>query len=363
MQNTDMLVPAFLEQKKRDGVRESTLKRIETNSKAFLMRNNLGIETMVEEFRAINDETFQKFLDSFEENTHNSWLVHLNAMRKFAGMKKLDRKRRKVAEKPALLLDDAEVVYQKMRAACQDDRDRAVLVLMRHGGLREGEIVLLEASNFKFLAQHVELHFYRPKTETWGDVVIHDGVPDIERFVKGKNGRLFDISEKQLWRIVHDASIRAGVTWNPHKFRHFRATELGKNGNFTKWDLDNMFGWKHSGNTASVYVNLSNDETKQKILQEGGIMKRPEPDDVKKLRCRRCAAVLGKDEIASGRCPICQSSTKTDDFIAELKSRENLESQMLEMKNQMASVMVAMNSRGFAIAANRESRDVEIKKN
>lgn len=358
------LVGAFLDQKKRDGCKPSTMNKISTNLKAFFLRNDLSLEMTVGQFKRLNNEVFQKHLDMFDGSTHNSLLVMLNAVRKFAGMKKLDRKKRKTVDKPALDLDESEVIYQKMKAACKNDRERALLVLMRHGGLREGEIVLLKAEDFKFFTDYVKMHFFRPKTGTWGDLVIHDGIKDLEQYVKEKCDLLFPITTGAVWWIMNNITKRAGVTWNPHKFRHFRATELGKDGMFTKWDIDTALGWSHKTNTAAVYVNLSVDETNKKLMREGGVDEsedsKKEREKIDKLRCRRCGAVLGKDEIASGRCPVCQASTKLDDIIVDLKSREDMQAEMDAMKKQMAEMMVVMQKGGLYPAMNADTNEAII---
>jgi len=284
--------------------------------------------------KRITDAKYHEYLNRIvKPSTHNTHMIYLNQVRKFIGKPKLERKRQKIPDKEPLDLDSCETMFQKMMDAARCDRDRVILALLRHEGLRENEICLLKKENFKYFDDHLTLHFYRPKTKKWGDIIISNDIHLIEQYVRSTGDILFPsethggipMTPPGIWYMVHSLAKKIGVDWHAHAFRHFSATELGVKG-LTREDLNNQYGWSPRSNTAAIYVNLSNSVTQAKKAAKNGVdIARPVEVAKVKTKCRHCGAVLDSDEIKGGRCPVCQFSTNPAETIKEIKSREELQ--------------------------------------
>lgn len=301
-----VLVEDFLLHEKRDGKADSSLKRERTIFDLTIGRLDKPVEDLIE-------EEWHAMLDVYDDKprTHNGALVYLNKLRLFLGLERLQRKAKKIKPQEKIDLDFTDAEFDKLLAVVDNDRDRVAIDLMRYGGLRAGEVILLEQACFADKGDHVMVHFWRPKTNKWGDVALVECVVDIKRYLqslpkdgpvfpahggKSKNGK---VNYSGLYNIVQKWCEKAGVQFHPHFFRAYRATELG-NAGFTKWDLDNKFGWESSGNTASIYVRLQNAETIKKERAFGGNTIEEKGHEVKK--CKRCQHALNKMEKF---CPVC----------------------------------------------------------
>jgi len=341
-------LPDFYTQLANNGVSEGTIRRgYKPKVNAVLKLAGLDENATYAQMAAIKTAIYDKYLNNYEGNCHNHYMIVLNIFRRWLGLKKLDRKMRKAAKREPIDIDDSEVKYQKMHAACHSDRDRCIIAIMRYGGLREGEIAVLKKDNFKFADDHVMMHFYRPKTKVWGDVVMVEPVGIIYNHVTSSGEFLFEkehggaLDVQGIYKVVRRLATRVGLThmdgtkvvvdWHPHKFRHVRATELGKHG-LTKWDLDNMMGWDPKGNTASVYVNLSNEETIKKVKKLGGIAVEEEKPIVVQ-HCKRCYTVLQPGEARCSRCGLSTNPVEAIKSVEEEKrQREMVEELYAAMK-------------------------------
>jgi integrase len=301
------------------GFKPKTLALDRSALKAFVGNSTKKIEE-------ITDNKWHEFLNSYADtpNTHNAFLNVLRKTRKMLGMPKLDHKSRRVKPNPKINLNVMDAEYEKLERACTSDRDRVLLAILRYGGLRANEITGLTVNSFDVHGDSITVRFYREKTNVQAEVELVEPAPLIEKFLRGKEpksalffGRGGPITYMGIYHAIERLCDKAGVKFHPHLFRHYRATELGKN-NFTKWDLDNMFGWSGSSNTASVYVNLSNDETRNKVKKLGGAKV---DEDVRVVyRCKRCETIVPKE---SDFCPRCGMSKSTGDALMAAKKPAN----------------------------------------
>lgn len=312
----------FLVQETRDGRKEKTLTLDRTAIKLFTDDHPANIET-------VQDDQWHEFLDKHALKsawTHNSFLNVLNKFRVFLGMKRLDRKFRKPKPNPRINLQKTDDDYEKMYTSCTNDRDRVILAVFRYGGLRAGEMVGLTVGSFDVHDDYITISFYREKTNIQAEVVLVEPAPLIAKYLRGKStdepafrGRDgLALKYVGFYRVIERLCKKTGVKFHPHLFRHYRATELAKE-NLTKWDLDNMFGWKTNGNTASTYVNLSNDETIKKVKMLGGV--HVEETERVVIRCKRCETILPKE---NDFCPRCGLSKNTGDALMAAQKQPGL---------------------------------------
>jgi integrase len=358
------VMDAFVQNRRDENVKEITIDKVVKPVVRKLLRFfGLPLDANVVDVQRVDDEQWKNFLRSITNaNTHNKDLVYVQVLRDFVGKKRLVWKRRDAPAIKPLDLDMADDAYSKIFNACTNDRDRVILLLMRYGGLREGEVAHVERSGFKFDVEgRTTLTFFRTKTNEWSTIRMVEPSIKLREYVESAKGVMFPsmkagkaLTENAIWRVIHELADKVGVTWNPHKFRHYRATEMGKRG-FTKWDLDNMFGWSSKTNTASIYVNLSNDETMKKIDADSGL--ESVEAIVKPKTCWRCSSIIPKE---THYCPKCGAHEDASKFVrsAELEKDNAIET----MQKQMLEMMKALQANGIEVSSNRETRETEIKK-
>jgi integrase/recombinase XerD len=194
----------------------------------------------------------------------------------------------KVKKKLIKILSQEQI--KTLLAACNNRRDKLILMMMYEGGLRIGEVLGL---------RHEDV-------VTWDNQIkiVHRDYNINEVFAKSKRERVVDIS-KELMRLYTDYIIyeydeevggdyvfinfrgpnygeplryhsvldlfmrlekKTGIVVTPHKLRHTHATELIRNG----WDaayVQKRLGHANVQTTINTYVHLSNEDMKGKYLE------------------------------------------------------------------------------------------------
>jgi integrase len=340
------LVEALVEKQEHDQMKGNTVRLAKAVSTQFLINKTVPAY-------AIPDVEWHAFLDEYQSDpaTHNNYMVVLNKLRASCGMPRLERGYIKIKPRGKLSLPKTDNDYAKLISVVDNDRDRVILGTLRYGGLRAGELVSLRVENFEVHDDYVVIRFYRGKTNVQAEVVVIEPAPEIGRYLDRLGGKPSDavffsnaynhprepLTYQGVWKMVRRWCVKASVKFHPHMFRHYRATELAKQ-NLTKWDLDNMFGWQGKSNTASVYVNLDNDETMSKIKGLKGLP----VDNVEPviMHCPRCATIIPKENT---RCPRCYLPANSADALKEIeKDRVEEKSAKKEDVSALSVMLVEM---------------------
>jgi len=299
----------------------------------------------------IPDDDWHAFLDGYNDspNTHNAFLDVLNKTRVMLGLPRLVRKHKKQVPRADLNLKHVDATYEKLLGVITTDRDLVIVNVMRYGGLRASEVASLNVGSFDMHDDHVIIAFYREKTNIQARVPVVECAPVIAKYLLRRGGTPDDpafvsthenfrgerLSYIGIYGMIKRLCARAGVKFHPHLFRHYRATELAKNG-YTKWDLDNMMGWSKTGTTANIYVNLSNDETINKLLTHGGVkVEGAEKDQAR--HCARCATIVPKE---NAFCPRCGLTTNPVDALKAVQKEQELQAQYkaIDMKTLLGKL-------------------------
>lgn len=218
----------------------------------------------------------------------------------------------KVVVKEDQLLSDDEVC--RMLSACDGERDRAVVAVLASSGCRVGELCNLKIRDVRLYREKATLHL-DGKTGP-RDIDIYDGVPELKRWIQvhpyrddqdaplfvNHNHRGSTIPQlrprgvgKLLNRLAEKAGIPPEKRWNPHSFRHKRATDLADH--LTQADLRVMFGWTDMSNTPNIYVHSSRQKVSRKLAELAGV-KIPIEQQMRKL---------------TKYCPVCGSANSIND--------------------------------------------------
>lgn len=103
-------------------------------------------------------------------------------------------------------------------------RDKLLLKLLYHSGMRVGELTLLRIEDIDFEERYIHIPAENTKTKTSRTVVINrevlSDVMAYMRMTKVKRGRLFDLTVRRLQQIVKKHAQRANLDASPHTLRH-----------------------------------------------------------------------------------------------------------------------------------------------
>lgn len=287
------------------------------------------------------DQTWHDFLNQYDGNTHNGFLMRLKVIRKVMRLRKLDRTQRKVDPREPLDLDYTAAEYEKLLKVTTNDRDRNIIYVFRYGGLRAIELLSLTKNCFDVHDDYIELSFFCQKTRKWAKITLQEPTAELTRYLESldndviwpslQRGHGEPLNYPALYKKIKSLSKKAGVDFHPHLFRHYLATELGRDGD-TREDLNNQFNWSGRGNTAAVYVNLSNEETMKKHRRRVGI--EPEKDvKVGIVKCRRCHAVIMPGVT---HCAVCKLAVNPKEARIELTEANELRERVAQLEGQLA---------------------------
>jgi len=249
-------------------------------------------------------------------------------------------------------------------AACQSQRDRAIVMLIWDSAGRLGEVLGLNVGGVQF--------------DKYGAVVIVDGktgqrrirlidsVPDLQAWLNMHPYRddpkapLFVTTRKYgdaLRRLDHHTvqnlfktlARRAGIKKNvhPHALRHGRLTDLVKKG-FSEMELRIIAGWEDNSDMPAVYIHLSGADVENKILEKNGLI---EPNDeiktppTKPKECPRCKTKNAYDAQYCMTCSAVLDPKKAKDIEdREIEKAKNIDDLKRQVEGQQKLLMEFSNT-------------------
>jgi integrase len=201
---------------------------------------------------------------------------------------------------PEELLDENEIL--KLAGACENSRDRALVLTLAESGCRIAEVLTLRCKHVMFDRNGAVLIV----TGKTGDrrVRIIAAAPALSEWIKNHplpdpdaplwvnigvtnhdDPLLYPAVRQLLKRLAKKAGIQKRIY--PHLFRHSRATFLSSH--FTEAQLESYLGWLPGSKMSRIYVHLSGRDTDGPLLAMHGLSKDHEPElKLKTTQCPRC---------------------------------------------------------------------------
>ena len=176
----------------------------------------------------------------------------------------------KYSYKPREPLTDVEM--ELLRAACETDRDRAMVEFFYSTGCRVTEVVNLRASDINFMSKEVNVF---GKGQKWRPTYLNAKAEvTLRQYLQNRppltDGSLFcserkpykGLGKRAIEDRIHDLGVKAGIERNvfPHLIRHTMATDaLNRKMDITEVQM--LLG--HSNiNTTMVYAHVDRERTK-----------------------------------------------------------------------------------------------------
>jgi integrase/recombinase XerD len=219
---------------------------------------------------------------------------------------------------PEHLLTEDEV--KKLAETCQNQRDRALILVLYETGCRVGEILTLTLGDVQF-DTHGAVMILKGKTGPRRARIIFSAKA-LSEWLNYHPSRLSP--EAPLWTSFESAGStkpleyyafrkmlsvtagRAGIVKrvNPHSFRHARASDLANV--LTEAQMKEYLGWVGDSRMASTYVHLSGRNIDNALLKLNGIKTEDEINNEEhSLRVKTCSRCQELNSPASGFCSRC----------------------------------------------------------
>lgn len=237
---------------------------------------------------------------------------------------------------------------KQLLTACNNQRDRALIMLLWDSAARVGELLSLNLRNVeldrygaviivngKTGMRRLRLVDAVPDLQLWINQHPQRDNPDAPLFVTarkyGDTPRRLDV--RTIQNLLKTLSEHAGIKKNihPHAFRHGRLTELVKRG-FRESELRIIAGWEDDSKMPAVYIHISGDDVEKKMLASYGIVEEDEikqEDHLKTVECPRCKT---KNPHDSKYCSTCS-------MVLDMKTAKEVEETSRKIPDALALLM------------------------
>jgi integrase/ribosomal protein L40E len=262
---------------------------------------------------------------------------------------------------PEHLLTEDEV--RQLAEACQNQRDRALILVLYETGCRVGEILTLKVGDVQF-DQYGAIMVVKGKTGPRRVRVIfsskaltewlnhHPAKRDLEAplwtsFESANSTKPLQYYAFRKMLSVTAKRVGIGKRVNPHSFRHARASNLANV--LTEAQMKEYLGWVGDSRMASTYVHLSGRNIDNALLKLNGIKTEDEVNSEEHtLRIKTCLRCQESNSPTSSFCSRCGSplDMKTAMQLHEEESKtDNVMDNLLEdpeVKELLLSKLKAM---------------------
>lgn len=246
-------------------------------------------------------------------------------------LRKKDQPRIKKAE----LLTEQDV--QALLCATRNTRDGALVSMLWDTGARIGELGSMTVGDITFKDQYTLLDL-RGKTGprtvlacestrallAWLDIHPDRANPAAPLWVP-LTGKIEPLKYAAIRSILITLFERAGVRkrYNPHLFRHSRASWCVEVGGWSTYELCRHFGWELDSGMPAVYLSLSDKFVHDKMLRTYGIVNSEQ--EQARQRCARCGSMLAPGRKFCANCGMTSGSKpKYEALLREEDSRDKL---------------------------------------
>ena len=231
------------------------------------------------------------------------------------------------------ILSHEEVL--KIAKACDNVRDRALVLVTYESSRRNHEIRGLRIGDVKFDEYGAIATFHSTKSEDATIRLIlsasalqsliehHKDQDNPEAYVFYARDK--QMTETRFRQILHEATRKAGLKRRvyPHLLRHTRIAQLKRELKLSDDDIMNITG--HTDRRQlDVYGKITMASTNEKLLEIAGLQKSEEAKKVKGSQakvCPRCNFVNGPLSEFCGRCSLCLDEKKAVELQRQEKEK------------------------------------------
>ncbi len=243
---------------------------------------------------------------------------------------------------------------QELREAANNQRNRAIIMLLWDSAVRSGELINTNVGNVqldkygavvivegKTGKRRIRLIDCVPDLQLWLNMHPLRDDPKAPLFITDRkyNGKYRRLDSQTIINMLKGTAEKAGVKKNihPHAFRHGRLTDLAKRG-FNEMELRIFAGWTRESNMPATYLHLSGADIEKKILAKNGIIEDDSKEReviLKPIECPRCKT---KNPVGAKYCSNCSMVLDVKTALTEGELDKGLISEMKKDPDKMAEL-------------------------
>jgi integrase/recombinase XerD len=241
------------------------------------------------------------------------------------------------------LLTNEEI--EALVRACDNPRDRAIVLMLAESGVRAGELLSLRVGDVRFDQygaivtvrgktgdRAVRLIASAPALATWLENHPKRDDPGAALWVNlGSKFKGTPLTYSGLQAIMRKLRAISGVKKRVHLhgFRHTAATRLARL--LTEAEMKQYMGWVQSSRMASVYVHLASRDVDKSLLRIHGLITEAE-DRERKFTAIQCPRCKQANSPATKFCVKCGLALSYEAAREADKRRELLEALVAKLK-------------------------------
>jgi site-specific recombinase XerD len=273
---------------------------------------------------------------------------------------------------PENLLTEDEV--KKLAEACQNPRDRALILLLYETGTRVGELLPLKIGNVQFDQYGAVMHvdgktgprrvrtiFAAKALSEWMNHHPSKDDPACPLWTTfEKVGSIKPLDYYAFRKMLTSTAERAGITkrTNPHSFRHARASNLANV--LTEAQMKEYLGWVGDSRMAATYVHLSGRNIDNALLKLNGIKTGEEVDQeehpLKIQQCPRCTEINTPTNKFCSKCGAPLNVKVVLELEKEQQTTDEIMNTLFEDPSFRRLVETTLKSKGILAAPNPTTR-------
>ena len=283
-----------------------------------------------------------------------------------ANVKKKDQPRLQRAD--MLTEDEAH----RLIDAAETARDKALLAILWDTGARIGEIGGLTVGSVTFADAGTFIDMNgktgqrtpfviecTPHLIHWLGLHPARDTPGAPLWLASQNG-IHDPQQPMCYnafvKAIHRCFERAKVKkhYNPHLFRHSRATWAATNG-WTQLEMCKFFGWTPESDMPAYYTSLVNEDVEARMRKCYGLENKR--DDATQKRkphtCQRCQAVNGADQRYCYRCGMALTMQAASEAMERRERGDELLNTLVQNPEGLKELLATLHKHGLLAHASR----------
>ncbi|MDD3039088.1 tyrosine-type recombinase/integrase [Bacteroides sp.] len=235
------------------------------------------------------------------------------------------------SSKNVLTRDD----ISKLLESCNNQRDRALIMILWDTGARIGEIINIDIGHIEFDQfggvcilegktgrRRARLIDSIPDIQLWINMHPLKGMTSSPLFIETKSKERRRLSIRTIENLMKTLQNRANISKriHPHAFRHARATERANY--LTEAQMNLRFGWTPGSGMSRIYVHLSGKELEETELRLAGILQEEthkKTPSLTPIKCPRCSEMNPSDSLFCRKC----SMAITEDSLNTIEHLDN----------------------------------------